>query len=175
MTVAFNVSISDAPLRANVADRANRDRHNGSRSICTSFTSILQVSKFRATCRAEPLFAERTEIVTGKKEAPASAEGEDAEVAEGDVKKETGDVKKEEGEGEEEVPSGVPEFWLNVLRNYEEIGEKVRRFPERAGATAGSSWLTKLWADRVEPASSRPAHISEKRCRCTRRTSGTTC
>ncbi len=88
-------------------------------------------------CRAEPLFAERTEIVTGKKEAPASAEGADAEATEGDVKKETGDVKKKEGEGEEEVPLGVPEFWLNVLRNYEEIGEKVRSFPERAGAAAG--------------------------------------
>jgi hypothetical protein len=24
------------------------------------------------------------------------------------------------------VPPGIPEFWLNVLRNYEEIGEKVQ-------------------------------------------------
>jgi hypothetical protein len=23
------------------------------------------------------------------------------------------------------VPAGVPEFWLNVLRNYEQIGEQV--------------------------------------------------
>lgn len=70
---------------------------------------------------------ERAEIVQGKKDAPPPAEGEaaaEAEDAEAADAKEGGDAEKE-GEGEE-VPDGVPEFWLNVLRNYEDIGEKVR-------------------------------------------------
>ena len=33
-------------------------------------------------------------------------------------------VRQEESK-DEDVPPGVPEFWLNVLRNYEEIGETV--------------------------------------------------
>lgn len=32
---------------------------------------------------------------------------------------------QEEGGNGEGVPAGVPEFWLNVLRNYEQIGEQV--------------------------------------------------
>ena len=71
---------------------------------------------------AAPLQGERAEIVKGEKEAPPPKEGEGddkpSEAVAGD-----GDVAKE-GEAEE-VPAGIPEFWLNVLRNYEDIGNKV--------------------------------------------------
>ena len=59
-------------------------------------------------------------MVKGQKEAPPPKEGEAAE--------EATEGGKQEGEGakqDEEVPPGVPEFWLNVLRNCEDIGEKV--------------------------------------------------
>lgn len=56
--------------------------------------------------------------MTGKKEPPAPKEGEEAE--EGAEK----EAEEQQAEGED-VPAGVPEFWLNVLRNFEEIGEKV--------------------------------------------------
>ena len=55
-------------------------------------------------------------MVTGGKEAPAPEEGEDPVATD-----------EEAGTAPEgEVPPGVPEFWLNVLRNFEAIGEKVR-------------------------------------------------
>lgn len=55
----------------------------------------------------------------GEKEAPAPDEGDEkpSEAAE--------EASGKEGEGAEEVPAGIPEFWLNVLRNYEEIGNRV--------------------------------------------------
>jgi nucleosome assembly protein 1-like 1 len=71
--------------------------------------------KYRALY--EPLFSERAEIVKGDKEAPPPKEGEEAE-------EKGSDEKQEEGNGEG-VPAGVPEFWLNVLRNYEQIGEQI--------------------------------------------------
>mmetsp|Transcript_10203 Transcript_10203/g.30717 ORF Transcript_10203/g.30717 Transcript_10203/m.30717 type:complete len:389 (-) Transcript_10203:677-1843(-) len=66
-----------------------------------------------------PLQAERAEIVKGEKEAPAPDEGDEkpSEAAE--------EASGKEGEGAEEVPAGIPEFWLNVLRNYEEIGNRI--------------------------------------------------
>lgn len=67
-------------------------------------------------CRApaEPLYEKRKAIVTGAEEAPAPAEGEEAPAP-----------AEAEEEGEE-VPAGVPEFWLNVLRNNEDTAEQVR-------------------------------------------------
>ena len=63
---------------------------------------------------AEPLYETRKAIVTGKEEAPAPAEGAEA-------------LAPDEGaEDGEEVPAGVPEFWLNVLRNCEDTAEQVR-------------------------------------------------
>jgi Nucleosome assembly protein (NAP) len=102
-------------------------------------------------CAAVPIFTERSQIVKGEKEAPAPKEGEEAEEQGSDVKQVSHDVmssvmtlsyrchplvavaatpagpapRQEESAGEE-VPPGIPEFWLNVLRNYEEIGETVR-------------------------------------------------
>lgn len=55
----------------------------------------------------------------GEKEAPPPEEGDEkpSEAA--------AEASGKEGEGAEEVPAGIPEFWLNVLRNYEEIGNRV--------------------------------------------------
>lgn len=61
---------------------------------------------------AEPLYQKRKLIVTGAEEAPP------AEV--GDV------VPILEEASDEEVPPGIPQFWLNVLRNNEDIVEQVR-------------------------------------------------
>jgi hypothetical protein len=67
---------------------------------------------------AAPLQAERAEIVMGKKEAPPQPKEDEAE--------ETPSATKEEKNNDEEVAAGIPEFWLNVLRNYEDIGKLVR-------------------------------------------------
>ena len=62
----------------------------------------------------------------GEKEAPAPEASEPdqkpSEPAAGD-----GEAGKEGNE--EDVPPGIPEFWLNVLRNYEEIGNRVCGLP----------------------------------------------
>ena len=62
--------------------------------------------------RVEPLYVSRKAIVTGTDEAPAPAEGEEV------LAPAAGD--------DEEAPPGVPEFWLNVLRNCEDTAEQVR-------------------------------------------------
>lgn len=64
-----------------------------------------------------PLQAERAEIVMGKKEAPPQPKEDEAE--------ETPSATKEEKNNDEEVAAGIPEFWLNVLRNYEDIGKLI--------------------------------------------------
>ncbi len=72
---------------------------------------------------AAPLQAERAEIVKGEKEAPAP-EASEADQKSSEPAAGGGEVGKEGDE--EDVPPGIPEFWLNVLRNYEEIGNRVR-------------------------------------------------
>lgn len=115
---------------------------------------------------AEPLFSERAEIVKGDKEAPPPKEGEEAEEKGSEEKQvpsgeslpllccqtqpahdaSCGYVRpqhvlsflfQEEGGNGEVVPAGVPEFWLNVLRNYEQIGEQVGASAATAARPAG--------------------------------------
>ena len=40
--------------------------------------------------------------------------------------RQAGEAPAAPAEGEEAVPKGVPQFWLNVLRNCEELAEHVR-------------------------------------------------
>lgn len=77
------------------------------------------IKPLRLVLPTVPIFAERAEIVNGKKEAPPPKEGEEAE----EKGAEEGQAEGEAAEAD--VPPGIPEFWLNVLRNYEDIGEKV--------------------------------------------------
>lgn len=50
--------------------------------------------------------------MTGAEEAPPAEDGSVAPIS--------------EGAADEEVPPGIPQFWLNVLRNNEDIAEQVR-------------------------------------------------
>lgn len=50
--------------------------------------------------------------MTGAEEAPPAEDGTVAPIS--------------EGAADEEVPPGIPQFWLNVLRNNEDIAEQVR-------------------------------------------------
>lgn len=68
--------------------------------MCSKFVTT-DLSAFTA-----PIFAKRAEVVKGQTEAPADIQ------IEGDDKDET-------------VPSGVPEFWLNVLRANEITASQV--------------------------------------------------
>ena len=80
-------------------------------TICSDHMH-LQMPTSCVCSRVEPLYVSRKSIVTGTAEAPAPAEGEEVPApADGD---------------DEEPPPGVPEFWLNVLRNCEDTAEQVR-------------------------------------------------
>ena len=63
-----------------------------------------------ATANAEPLYAKRKAVVTGSEEPPAVTTSEELSTEQDD---------------EADVPSGIPEFWLNVLRAHSVIQAKV--------------------------------------------------
>ena len=62
--------------------------------------------RVKAFSFAAPIFAKRAEVVKGQTEAPA-------------------DIQLESTEGDETGPTGIPEFWLNVLRANEVTASQV--------------------------------------------------
>ena len=77
-----------------------------------------------------PLYAERSEIVTGAREAEVEDEELKAEI----------DASADAGE----APTGVPEFWLIALKNHEEIAQVITERDEGALAHLVDVTTTKL-------------------------------
>lgn len=88
---------------------ALQEKHD---ELVDSFEEELAALEEKYRKQYEPLYEKRKLIVTGAEEPPAAPEGEEPAAP----------AEAEEGE---EVPAGVPQFWLNVLRNCEDIAEQI--------------------------------------------------
>lgn len=89
----------------------------------------------------EPLYDQRTAIVSGSvepteqevAEAKAAQKAkEEAETKEGEKKEEKPAAEKKEGDKKEEDVKGVPEFWLTTLKHHDEFGEFITEQDEPA-------------------------------------------
>ena len=89
---------------------------------------------------AVPLYAERSEVVLGKKDVPIeyAQRGEEEGQA---AKPEPEEPKEDQGP----VPPGIPEFWLGAMRAHPLISEHVRFLPGIAFPPLGAPSLRSLW------------------------------
>jgi len=86
---------------------------------------------------ADPLYKERSEVVSGKREVPV-------EYAERSKDKEDGEPDQAAAKGEPDedqgpAAPGIPEFWLGAMRAHPLISEHVRYLPSIPASQAASS------------------------------------
>ena len=88
---------------------------------------------------AAPLYAERSEVVLGKKDVPIEYAHRSEE--EDHAAKPEPEVEPKEDQGP--VAAGIPEFWLGAMRAHPLISEHVR--PLRCLALPFHCWCRQSW------------------------------
>jgi nucleosome assembly protein 1-like 1 len=123
-----------ASLPAEVVRRVNalRNLQVEHHKIEASFFEEVHALECRYLSKYQPLYEKRLNIVKGVYE-PTDAEAKcafDEDETDEQAKKAAEEEKKDEQKKEEEKAVGIPEFWLQVLRNSDVVSDLIREHDE---------------------------------------------